>query len=372
MKAAGGAPTAGRRRRVRPGLLPRSSPPRCCGRWTSGPGSATRSASAHEAPSAEALDLVEEHAAFTRTGAGGIAQVETNGLIAAAFEHWDSRAGDPNLHTHVAVSSKVQGTDGKWRALDARALYRDDRRGVRGLQHRVRGRTCRRARRHLHRPPRHRRAAASRCGRSTACPSGMIELLLPPPRRDRGPLRPAGARLPRPSTGTTRRHARAHQLARQANLDTRQGKQPPRSLADKRAAWREELDGRFGAGAAARLMAAVPARPRPGRRQAPSAADLAHLAERTVAAVAARRSTWTVWNVRAEAERLLRAEVPALAAGTAPRAGRRDHRPGGLPAVLDLGRGARAARRARRTAPRRRGVGVHRARRRPVHQPGRP
>jgi hypothetical protein len=79
---------------------------------------------AHEAAMREALHLVEEHAAFTRTGHGGIAQVETNGLIAAAFEHWDSRAGDPNLHTHVAVSSKVQGTDGKWRALDARALYR--------------------------------------------------------------------------------------------------------------------------------------------------------------------------------------------------------------------------------------------------------
>jgi conjugative relaxase-like TrwC/TraI family protein len=45
-------------------------------------------------------------------------------VVAAAFEHWDSRAGDPKLHTHVAVSSKVQGTDGKWRALDARGLHR--------------------------------------------------------------------------------------------------------------------------------------------------------------------------------------------------------------------------------------------------------
>ena len=44
----------------------------------------------------------------------------------------------------------------------------------------------------------------------------------------------------------------------------------------------------------------------------PSAADLSDLAERTVASVAARRSTWTVWNVRAEVERLLRAEVPFL------------------------------------------------------------
>ena len=102
----------------------------------------------------EALELVEEHAAFTRTGHGGIAQVETNGLIAAAFEHWDSRAGDPNLHTHVAVSSKVQGTDGKWRALDARRPVPDDGRGVGGLQHRLRGAPDRAARRHLHPPAR--------------------------------------------------------------------------------------------------------------------------------------------------------------------------------------------------------------------------
>jgi TrwC relaxase len=79
---------------------------------------------AHEQAMHEALDLVEEHAAYTRAGTGGIAQIATHGLICAAFDHYDSRAGDPNLHTHVAVSSKVQGSDGTWRALDARALYR--------------------------------------------------------------------------------------------------------------------------------------------------------------------------------------------------------------------------------------------------------
>jgi hypothetical protein len=56
---------------------------------------------AHENAMHEALALVEEHAAYTRTGAGGVAQIQTNGLIAAGFEHWDSRVGDPNLHCHV-------------------------------------------------------------------------------------------------------------------------------------------------------------------------------------------------------------------------------------------------------------------------------
>jgi hypothetical protein len=78
---------------------------------------------AHEEAKNVALALIEDHAAVTRTGANGVAQVATKGLIAAEFEHWDSRAGDPCLHTHVAVSSKVQGTDGKWRALDARPLH---------------------------------------------------------------------------------------------------------------------------------------------------------------------------------------------------------------------------------------------------------
>ncbi|MCW2929128.1 MAG: TrwC relaxase [Actinomycetia bacterium] len=59
---------------------------------------------AHEDAMGEALDLLEDHVAYTRTGAGGIAQVKTNGPMAAAFEHWDSRAGDPNLHTHGVLT----------------------------------------------------------------------------------------------------------------------------------------------------------------------------------------------------------------------------------------------------------------------------
>ena len=44
-------------------------------------------------------------------------------MVAAAFTHRDSRAGDPDLHTHVAVSNKVQAEDGRWLALDGRLLY---------------------------------------------------------------------------------------------------------------------------------------------------------------------------------------------------------------------------------------------------------
>jgi hypothetical protein len=57
-------------------------------------------------------------------------------------------------------------------------------------------------------------------------------------------------------------------------------------------------------------MAAIPATP-PPPRPAP-AADIHSLAERAVANVAAKRSVWTTWNIHAEAERLLRDNIPAM------------------------------------------------------------
>jgi len=67
----------------------------------------------------------EERAAWTRIGPGGVAQVGTQGLIASAFIHRSSRAGDPDYHRHVATSAKVQTADEhpRWLALDARPLH---------------------------------------------------------------------------------------------------------------------------------------------------------------------------------------------------------------------------------------------------------
>jgi hypothetical protein len=49
---------------------------------------------AHQAAVKDALAFIEEHALFTRTGPQGIRQVNVRGLVAAAFTHRDSRAGD--------------------------------------------------------------------------------------------------------------------------------------------------------------------------------------------------------------------------------------------------------------------------------------
>ena len=69
------------------------------------------------------LQWAEEHFALTRRGAGGLKQIDAEGLTVAMFEHPDNRTGDPNPHTHCVFSAKVQGADGTWSALDARALF---------------------------------------------------------------------------------------------------------------------------------------------------------------------------------------------------------------------------------------------------------
>jgi conjugative relaxase-like TrwC/TraI family protein len=86
-------------------------------------GMATREA--HDDAVAAGLEYLEEHASFSRQGKAGIRQVDTEGLLAAAFVHRTSRAEDPQLHTHVLVCGRVRCEDGVWRALDSRALHRE-------------------------------------------------------------------------------------------------------------------------------------------------------------------------------------------------------------------------------------------------------
>jgi hypothetical protein len=62
------------------------------------PAVAARIEKAHRAAVADALAFIEQHALFSRTGANGIRQVNVQGLVAAAFTHRDSRAGDPIAH----------------------------------------------------------------------------------------------------------------------------------------------------------------------------------------------------------------------------------------------------------------------------------
>ncbi len=78
----------------------------------------------HEAVAAT-LKWLEEFAIHTRAGRNGVAHMGTYGAIVAAFDHWESRAGDPQLHTHLVIANRVQRiTDGAWVTLDSRTLYK--------------------------------------------------------------------------------------------------------------------------------------------------------------------------------------------------------------------------------------------------------
>lgn len=75
-------------------------------------------ADAHHRAVAEALDFVEREIVATRAGAkgprGSVVQLDTTGVLATAFDHYDSRANDPHLHTHVVISNRVKTVrDGK-------------------------------------------------------------------------------------------------------------------------------------------------------------------------------------------------------------------------------------------------------------------
>jgi conjugative relaxase-like TrwC/TraI family protein len=83
---------------------------------------------AHDVAVAAALDHLERFGSTTRVRVNGHRQhPDTLGLTMATFSQTTSRADDPQLHTHAVISAKVQTGDGRWMALDARYLKRNQR-----------------------------------------------------------------------------------------------------------------------------------------------------------------------------------------------------------------------------------------------------
>ena len=83
---------------------------------------------AHHQALHEVVAFLEREVATTRRGVaagdGAVAQADIVGIVATAYDHWDSRLGDPQLHTHVVISNKVKtAEDGRWRSLDGRPLH---------------------------------------------------------------------------------------------------------------------------------------------------------------------------------------------------------------------------------------------------------
>lgn len=78
--------------------------------------------SAHEQAVAKVFAYLSHNAGYTRRGKGGTRQERVE-LVAVAYQHATSRAGDPHLHSHVLVANVAQREDGTWGTIESHPLY---------------------------------------------------------------------------------------------------------------------------------------------------------------------------------------------------------------------------------------------------------
>ena len=259
--------------------------------------------SAHEAAVADTLSWLEREVAYTRVGRGGARQVKTRGLVAAAFTHRDSRAGDPDLHTHLAVSNKVQADDGRWLALDGRLLYAAKVAASEHYNTRIEAELVS-------------RLGVEFAERDDATPGklpvreirGISTTLTRIWSRRRADIKARQSELAVEFQKTFGRPPTAVEAlwqADQATLETRSPKHEPRSEREQRASWRAEADEVLGDPAEVDEMCARAV----GRRTAARPATRAwaeYAAAATIAFVEESRATWNVWHLLAEAQRQVR------------------------------------------------------------------
>ncbi|MFV8268287.1 MobF family relaxase [Mycolicibacterium peregrinum] len=263
---------------------------------------------AHHRAVADAIAFLERNAAFSRMGANGIAQVDTTGFIAAAFDHRDSRAGDPNLHTHVAISNKVMviGPDGvpRWLALDGDPLHKAtvaaselyntrleayliEMLGVDFAE--TRTKTDKRPVREIVGIPTDLLERWS--ARRTAIENRVADL----------------AKAFQAEHGREPHAVEMLALSQQATLDTRQAKHAPRSLGEQRHTWLTEAIEVVGSQRKlTRLITDITSQTRRRRQPAITAKWVSEQAEAVITTVSHARAEWGINHVRAEAQRLLR------------------------------------------------------------------
>ncbi|MWV75897.1 MobF family relaxase [Rathayibacter rathayi] len=272
---------------------------------------------AHTAAWRGTLDWIESEAALTRVGAAGVGQINTNGLTAAAFDHRDSRTGDPNLHTHVAISTKVQGIDGKWRSLDGRVLHQlgvaASERYNTLIEHELR-----------------RRLGVSFEPESRGRNKRAVREIVGVPRELRDAFSSRRAAIEDAYNDLVKEYVRANghtpskpvqlKLAQQATLTTREGKDQPNSLDEQRAQWRQSAMQTVGERRLGLLLDDVRRPLQKDDRQRTRDAKLAAMTPDDMAAaiierVENDRSTWRRAHLEAEAQRLARAVVNARSDG---------------------------------------------------------
>ncbi len=263
---------------------------------------------AHDAAVADTLAWLEQKAAFTRSGTNGVAQLDTTGLIGAAFTHRDSRAGDPDLHTHVAISNKVAvDADGvtRWLALDGQPLHRVAVAASELYNTRLEAHLAQRlSLRFADVEP------TERGKRAIREIVGMSAELMAAWSSRRAAIERRAAELSKIFQATHGREPTFVEmiaLAQQATLESREAKHEPRSLAEQRQAWRaqgiEILGGTRELAAMLGVILSTPA-----QQVQPVTAEWIHArAAEVIATVSGARANWWPHHVLAEAQRVVRA-----------------------------------------------------------------
>lgn len=264
---------------------------------------------AHREAVDEALAWIEDEVAYTRRGAGGARQIRAEGLLIARFDHWDNRAGDANLHTHAAVVNRVLA-EKAWTTIDGRVLYRAAVAASELYNSLIADKLS-----HLLGVTFTAREVAAGKQPVYEVDGIPVELIEEFSRRQAIELRQAElAAAYRDLHGVDPPKNIQYRQAQQATLDTRNAKNPPRTLAELRAEWRARAHALIGSLPTGDLPAGIsPAHPlgavsTSGDRRLLYTPDmLGDIATTVLDTLSRRRGTWTGFTIAAEVRRTLRA-----------------------------------------------------------------
>lgn len=264
---------------------------------------------AHDDAVTDTLRWIEQNAIYTRRGKNGVRQVDVHGLLAAAFTHRDSRAGDPDLHTHVAISNKVQAVDdGQWLALDGRPIYSNAVAASERYNTRLEAFLVQRL--GVRFADRQAVDQGKQPVREIVGVDGQLPQRWSSRRAAIDTRRAELTAVFQADHGRPPTTPEAIALAQQANLETRQAKHKPRSHAEQRAIWRAEAVHVLGSTTALDnyVNRAVAHRRSASQHQQCTPPWVDRAATAVLATVQSGRATWKSHHVRAEAERRARAD----------------------------------------------------------------
>lgn len=264
---------------------------------------------AHNAAVDDALKFLEKHALFTREGTNGVRQVNVRGLVATAFTHRDSRAGDPDLHTHVAIANKVQTLAGKWLAIDGRTLYKMT---VAVSEHyNMRLEAHAQAKVGVRFAERPNDDARKRPVREIIGIDAGLEQRFSKRRANIEQRRGVLVAEFQRTHGRPPTPIETLELAQQATLETREAKHEPRTMAEMRAAWEHEATAHMGSIERVKQMLHQATHPAAAPAPRVNSKWFAKTADQILATMENGRATWQPNHVIAEAKRHVKAaELP--------------------------------------------------------------